>query len=43
MPWHILNEPSEKEIKKTIPFTIAPKRKKIPRNKVKQGSERILH
>ena len=31
------NELSERETKKTIPLTIAPKKKKIPRNKFNQG------
>ena len=30
----------EREIKKTIPFTIESKRIKIPRNNISQGSER---
>ena len=34
------NELSEREIKKTIPFTIALKRITIPKNKSKQGGKR---
>ena len=37
------NELSEREIKKTIPFTTASKRKKISRDKYNQGGERPVH
>ena len=37
---YVNNEPTEMEIKKTIPFTIAPKKNKIPRNKSNQGMKR---
>ena len=37
------NELSEREIKKTITFTVALKRNKIFRNKFNQGSERPVH
>ena len=36
---YIINKLSEREINKTIPFTIAPKKNEIPRNKFNQGSE----
>ena len=34
------NELSEREIKKTIPFTIVTTEKKVPRNKFNQGGKR---
>lgn len=39
---HTNNEQSEKEIKKTLPFTIASKIIKILRNKSNQKGERII-
>ena len=38
-----MNEQSEKEIKKTIPFSVASKMNKVVRNKFNQGGERLLH
>lgn len=32
-----------KEIKKIILYTVAPKKNKIPRNKINQGGERLVH
>ena len=37
------DENSEREMKETLPFTIAPKQNRIPRNKFNQGSERPMH
>jgi hypothetical protein len=38
------NEQIEKEYKKTIPFTIASKKKnQIPRDKLKKGCKSLLH
>jgi hypothetical protein len=36
------NEQTEKDFKKVIPFIIASKKHKIPRNKFNKGSERPL-
>ena len=40
---HTNNEVTEREIKESIPFTIAPKNRKIPRNKSNQGCEKSIH
>ena len=39
---YVNNELSEKEIKKTNPFTNGSKRIKCPKNKFNQGSERPI-
>ena len=36
------DELAEREIRKTVPFTVASKKNKIPRNKPNQGSERPI-
>ena len=36
-------EQFEKEIKKTIPLTLAAKKDKILRNKLKQGAKKLVH
>ena len=37
------NEVTEREIKESIPFTVAQKNHKIPRNKSNQRSEKSIH
>ena len=37
------NEATEREIKEWIPFTVAQKNHKIPRNKSKQTGEKSIH
>lgn len=41
--WYSNDKLSEKEIKKTIPLTVASKNSKILRGKFNQGSERSVH
>ena len=40
---HTNKEQFEKEIKKTIPLTLAAKKEKILRNKLKQGLKKLVH
>ena len=37
------NEATEREIKESIPFTVAQKKHKIPRNKSNQRGEKSIH
>ena len=37
------NEVTEREIKESIPFTVAQKNNKIPRNKSNQRGEKSIH